>query len=151
MQLTIDHKPNNKLERNRVLAAGGNIKRCKGIDGRKYGPLRVWVRDREECGLSMTRSIGDYFADAAGVISTPDVRVYRAANILYIVLGSDGLWEFMSNDAAIKLVYCYYINKSMKRSAQVLVSKAYGLWEGEKLDGIDDITAVVAELHVYNK
>jgi len=50
----------------------------------------------------MSRSFGDGVAQSVGVISIPDIKVLQRKDPFYmnafIVIGSDGLWDFISNE-----------------------------------------------------
>jgi len=50
----------------------------------------------------MTRSFGDGLAKSIGVIAVPDIFTHQITqNDSIIVIASDGLWEFMTNDEVI--------------------------------------------------
>lgn len=54
----------------------------------------------------MTRAFGDLVASRVGVIAQPDVvEVALAPEHQYLVLCSDGIYEFMSNDDIIRIVH----------------------------------------------
>ncbi len=54
----------------------------------------------------MTRAFGDLVASSVGVIAQPDiVEVALAPEHQYLVLCSDGIYEFMSNDDIIRIVH----------------------------------------------
>jgi hypothetical protein len=73
------------------------VPECRYDDGIE-GPARVWLKNQQIPGLAMSRSICDTVAKQAGCISTPEVfEVDLGADVRFIVLASDGLWEFMSN------------------------------------------------------
>lgn len=94
--LTIDHKPSLPGETKRILLAGGRVKAVSYEDGQD-GPVRVWCNDQDLPGLSMSRSICDVLGKKAGVSSAPDFYTYTlAAEDAYIVIASDGLWEFIN-------------------------------------------------------
>lgn len=47
----------------------------------------------------MSRSIGDYVAHSVGVSTNPEVtRFDLVEDDKFIVIASDGVWEFLSND-----------------------------------------------------
>jgi len=57
----------------------------------------------------MSRSIGDYKAHSVGVIAEPVVTDYLLRpddNI--IVIGSDGVFEFLANEEIAAIVYPFY-------------------------------------------
>lgn len=50
-------------------------------------------------GLAMARSFGDYIASQVGVIADPEVFSFEMdENTKFIVVASDGVWEFLSNE-----------------------------------------------------
>jgi serine/threonine protein phosphatase PrpC len=60
-------------------------------------------------GLAMSRSLGDKLAHSVGVSSLPEVKSYYIKpNDKYIVLGSDGVFEFLSNEEVAKIVLPYF-------------------------------------------
>jgi len=71
----------------------------KDMFGRSVGPYRVWLKNEQAPGLAMSRSIGDLVAQSAGVISTPEMKqVLKNSETYAIVIASDGVWEFLSNE-----------------------------------------------------
>lgn len=67
--------------------------------------MRVWGKNSQSPGLAMSRSIGDDLATSLGVSSTPDVGYQvLTENDRYIVMGSDGIWEWLSNEQVMQVV-----------------------------------------------
>lgn len=63
------------------------------------GPARVWLKELEVPGLAMSRSLGDQVAQSVGVSPEPEITIYDIdVNDRYIIIASDGVWEFLSND-----------------------------------------------------
>lgn len=63
------------------------------------GPARVWLKELEVPGLAMSRSLGDQVAQSVGVSPEPEITIYDIdINDRYIIIASDGVWEFLSND-----------------------------------------------------
>jgi serine/threonine protein phosphatase PrpC len=94
--VSVDHKPSLPGETRRVLLAGGRLQSIAYDDGTE-GPLRVWLRDADAPGLAMSRSLGDLLGKAAGVVSSPDVYTYTLGPAdAFLVLATDGLWEFVA-------------------------------------------------------
>ena len=56
-------------------------------------------------GLTMSRSLGDLDADPVGVIPTPEVsfRPVQMGRDKFVVLASDGLFEFISNETVVEV------------------------------------------------
>lgn len=60
-------------------------------------------------GLAMSRSLGDAVAHTAGVSSEPDFVEYEFScgrEDLILVMASDGLWEFMSDQVRRLATLC---------------------------------------------
>lgn len=47
----------------------------------------------------------------------------------FIVLASDGVWEFLSNDFVVKTVYPHYKNNSAEKAAEALIKEALKSWK----------------------
>merc|ERR1711990_592773 len=96
-QVSDDHKPDRPDEKARILQRGGRVFAVEYDDGID-GPPRVWLGHMDVPGLAMSRSLGDTVAHSAGVISDPEFteHVLTAAD-QYLVIASDGLWEFMTD------------------------------------------------------
>lgn len=76
------------------------------IGGEQMGPTRVWLADKDTPGLSMTRAFGDTVASSVGVIAQPHVmEIALEPEHQYLVLCSDGIYEFMSNDEIVGIVH----------------------------------------------
>ena len=68
-------------------------------------PARVWLKEAALPGLAMSRSVGDTVGKAAGVISTPEITSHTLTDAdRYLIIASDGLWEFIETDECIQLV-----------------------------------------------
>ena len=99
--LSIDHKPRNEYESQRVYKFGGKIEKVNDI-------YRIFPG-----GLSVARTIGDSesklpeFGGVLNIISsTPDLLTFKNnGNIDFIILGCDGIYDNLSNK---KIVYCVY-------------------------------------------
>lgn len=138
--LTNDQKPSVEEEKKRILACGGRVAACKGALGEDIGPLRVWLGHQEVPGLAMTRAFGDSVAATVGVVAHPEVLRFRfEADDAFLILGSDGIWEFITNEEAVQIVAkC----KTPEEACRVLVDEATQRWmQNEEV--IDDITVIV--------
>jgi serine/threonine protein phosphatase PrpC len=96
--LTFDHKPNSEEEKARIEAEGGEV-----IQVEDDSPWRVYAKGQSAPGLAMSRSVGDAYAHSVGVSSVPHVRRYSAPNH-FVVCCSDGVWEFIDNAEAARIV-----------------------------------------------
>ena len=137
--LTSDHKPDVPSEQSRILRSGGRVCPIPGMDS---GPPRVWLRDLDEPGLAMSRSIGDEVAASVGVVATPDVTVHRLEERdVAALFASDGVWEFISNDEAVRLVWKHLDQPAAAVNA--LVAESVSRWKADGDQVVDDITVVL--------
>jgi serine/threonine protein phosphatase PrpC len=111
--------------------------------GNQLGPLRVWHLKEDIPGLAMTRSFGDQSAAAVGVINTPEIlEMNLLASDQFIILASDGVWEFVSNEEAAAIVLPFYKQNSAEKAAEALIKESIKRWQKED-SSIDDITCVI--------
>lgn len=145
-EFTHDHKPDLPLEKKRILDAGGRVFAVEYDDGID-GPPRVWLGHMDVPGLAMSRSLGDSVAHTAGVSSEPEFaeRELDPATDKFIVVATDGLWEFVSNRETVEMVHN---TSSPTQSVEVLVKEANNRWMAEE-QVIDDTTVITAFLFDY--
>ena len=145
INLSNDHKPNIKEEKKRILINGGRIKPFYDDITKKFlGPDRIWLRDDDLPGLAMTRSFGDTIAHSVGVISEPEIKRYEFnGNEKFIVLASDGIWEYITSEECVNIIKDFY-EKNMDAIGAIhyIMNEAFNRWK--KYDEIiDDITIIV--------
>ena len=57
----------------------------------------------------MSRSLGDAIAHSVGVSSTPEVKSFLVGvEDKFVVIGSDGVFEFLTNEDVARLVMPFY-------------------------------------------
>jgi len=140
IKLSRDHKPELSDEKRRIIAAGGRVDRIYGM-----GPYRVWFKDGDYPGLAMSRSIGDTLAHKVGVSNIPEIFEYNVNNVkpVAIIVASDGVWEFMTNEQVKNILNKYRYNQDAYACSKEIVEKARQIWKGTSF-AIDDITCVTA-------
>ena len=70
----------------------------------------------------MSRSFGDYVASSVGVICIPEIIDFELANDdKFVIIASDGIWEFLSNEDVVKIVIPYYEQGKMEEVGNVLI------------------------------
>ena len=142
--LSKDHKPELREEKDRIEKAGGKVAQYIEEDGSFSGPFRVWVRGEKYPGLAMSRSIGDHIAKEVGVTYEPEISVYPInINCKYLVVASDGLWDFVSNEDVMEIVNPFFLSGDAEGASEELVRIATEMWKKEE-GVIDDITVVVS-------
>ena len=145
--LSHDHNTKRIDERTRILNSHGRISQAQDFDGNFEGPERVWLLDDDIPGLAMTRSIGDKISKAVGVTSDPEVIARKLCkDDKFLIIASDGVWEYISNENAVDIVRNYWEQNSIEEATQALVSEASKKWKKEEYT--DDITVVIIFLSV---
>jgi len=158
VDLTVDHKPDLPEERKRIEAAGGIVLFDGGWNHRVYAKGKKDARGKRYPGLNMSRSMGDLkgFHDA-GISAEPEVsaRTVQSSDATvtsveidtavdkFVMLCSDGVWEFISSDAAVNMVG-QFAQKDVTQAAETVAQAAWDKWMQE-LGGqvVDDITCVI--------
>ena len=141
IELSHDHKPENEQERERIEKLGGEVSQ-EYLIGKEEpaGPFRVWCKGYNYPGIAISRSLGDKIAELIGVISEPDVLNFDLDdNCKYIIMGSDGLFDYLSNSDIMNIANPFLINNNPEKACQEIVEKAAKLFQ-EKEGRIDDIT-----------
>lgn len=150
VELTHDHKLEDEEERARIEGLGGWIRPHE--DEPYFTPARVYAdksNPRKGPGLTMSRSLGDVDADAIGVGPTPTVsfRPLDKSRDKFVVLASDGVWEFLTNEQVGEIVSTFQQQGQPAIVAtRFLVAKAAMAWRVEEGSYRDDITATVIYL-----
>ena len=90
----------------------------------------------------MSRSIGDLEGKNFGVIAEPGIIEFNVDdNTKYIVLCSDGVWEFLSNERVKETGKLFYLNNNPNEFVEELLKQSVIEWESND-SIIDDITAI---------
>ncbi|KRX03413.1 Protein phosphatase 2C (PP2C)-like domain [Pseudocohnilembus persalinus] len=173
--LSVDHKPGYQGEMQRIIKAGGRV---ESQEQKKYNTnqnqqntnqnqqntnqnqqntkqknnnMKMWLKNIQAPGLAISRSFGDYLGSKIGLIAEPDIFQFNLNNYdKFIVMGSNGLWEFLNLDQILNIVNEYYeqryINQlAAQQAADYLIDLAQQKWvQNDSL--IDDITVIVVFL-----
>ena len=141
MPLSIDQKPNNENEMKRILKNGGEVSQYEE-DGIKSGPFRVWKKGEMYPGIAMSRSIGDLLASTLGVIPEPEfIEMEVDKDTKFIILASDGVWEFLDNQKVKELVMPFYKKNDPEGACRLLINESTKWWNEEDIV-VDDITVI---------
>jgi len=132
-ELGMSHRlVDNADELRRVVALGAKVARQKDVNGRGFGPLRVWPG-----GMTMTRSLGN--ADAGEFMSAePNATLALGLPTggAVLVVGSDGVWENLDRMRVARLIMAGE-HDSVTGAAKTVVERA------ARMRFRDDTTAVV--------
>lgn len=107
-----------------------------------------------EIGLTLSRSLGHHGARSIGVTSEAEVKeVQLQKNDLFIIIGTDGLWQYIDYQEAVDFVFdelkseknrgANYNQYGLSRVTMKLVNLAVDRWREEQDDFRDDISAVI--------
>lgn len=118
VEISDDHAPTRADERYRIQSMFPDVIFMSSIE-RNQGfnesvvrnsatldedPLRVYQRGSKLPATAFTRSLGDYSAKACGVSDTPEVKSFELTqNDVCIIVASDGIFAFLSNDEVLKV------------------------------------------------
>ena len=141
--LSRDHKPDDPEEAKRITSWGGHVLYPPepGLSARVYlDPEFTMI------GLAMARSIGDYAVKDVGVIAEPEVKRFKINdNDRFVVLASDGVWEFISSQEAVDILGGF-LSYGCHDACEELIQVAAQRWQEEEGDYRDDITAIVVRI-----
>ena len=142
IQLNKCHNPERDEEKKRIEKNGGEVGRVNWAD---YGPQRVWYKGRIYPGLSISRSFGDFISEPLGVFSTPEIEEfdidYKKEKI--IVLATDGIWEFLSNEKVRDIIIPYYNENNICGCINKLIETASKIWDIKNPNYIDDLSVIL--------
>jgi serine/threonine protein phosphatase PrpC len=140
---TEDHKPNTPSEKERIEASGGEVRTQTYPDG--WVNHRIFVKGEDFPGLCMARTLGDESVKQHGVIATPEVKRTQVnmAEVPFILLASDGVWEFLDSEFVIKAVAKKIRSDGAEKTVQKLQREAKKRWKQEEGEYCDDITSVL--------
>ena len=163
--MSIDHTPFRKDECRRVKAKGARVLTLAQVEGVKpkvetddWGkeeendgdPPRLWAQDAHYPGTAFSRSIGDALAEKIGVIADPEVMsidLTTSSQHPYLILASDGVWEFLSSQEVVDLVGRH---EDPQEACLSLVADSYRQWLLRETR-TDDITAIVIQFQGLRK
>jgi serine/threonine protein phosphatase PrpC len=139
--LSIDQKPDDPEEAKRIAENGGEVSQFEE-DGEKSGPFRVWKKGEEYPGIAMSRSIGDFIATTLGVIPVPKfIEEKIDSDTKFIVIASDGVWEFLDNQKVADMVMPFYEKNDPDGACKALIKESTDWWNKEDVV-VDDITVI---------
>ncbi|CAM9148873.1 unnamed protein product [Chrysoparadoxa australica] len=155
--LSCDQTPYRKDERERVKACGARVMSMDQIEGlepvhENWGevnlgeeldeggdPPRIWSPFGEYPGTAFTRSMGDSIAEELGVFAEPEI-IHRKIHAYdrFIVIASDGVFEFLTNQSVADMVTRY---ADPLDACRKVVQESYDLWLQYEVR-TDDITII---------
>lgn len=144
-QLTREHCPSRRAEKDRIEEAGGVVV----YDG-FLNHHCLYKKGMPCSGLNISRSLGDILAHAeCGLTCEPDVIEYMLSNREEILcLCTEGVWEYMAPQEVVDHVKMWTPDMYMK-AADSLAVESWDRWIVEEAGCIvDDITVLLAHLQI---
>jgi len=156
--LSIDQTPYRPDERERVKACGAQVMSIDQLEGivpyhEDWGvnlgeetddsgdPPRLWKPGSNGPGTAFTRSIGDAVAEEIGVCPDPEILQKDITEMdEFIILASDGVWEFLTNQSVCEMVLKF---SDPLDACRAVVAESYRLWL-QYDERTDDITMILA-------
>ena len=149
--VTFEHTLENIKEKERIIENGGKIYREKDQYDREFGPKKLKKENSFLPGLLITRSLGDKEAGSIGVISEPDVQYIEMKNeYKFIVIGSKGFWEFISNEECAKIIGIYYLKNDISGALTHIINIAKSRWIEEHEAIFEDISVIIGFIKEIN-
>ena len=105
-------------------------------------------------GLAVSRAMGDTAYAACGVSARPEISTHTVdpATDTFLVLGSDGIFDHMSNEDVVGFVHRELEKgRTPEAAAKSLVLVARGKWREQGHGYVDDVTALVVNLDVVSE
>jgi len=159
--LSNDQTPYRKDERERCKRYGARILSLDQIEGFKEihenwddlnlgddideggDPPRIWHQGQRLPGCAFTRSLGDAVAEDLGVVAEPEILERElASSDKYLIIASDGVFEFMTNQMVADLAVS---RNDPLIACKAIVEEAYSLWLQYEVR-TDDITIIIISL-----
>ncbi len=120
---------------------------CDDID-EGGDPPRVWSPKGNWPGTAFSRSIGDKAAKDLGVTAEPEIleRVIDHEKDKYIIIASDGVFEFLTNQMVTDIVKAH---DNILVACKEIASASYDLWLQYEVR-TDDITVIILKIEGKN-
>ena len=146
-QLNREHTASEKDEAERIIKSGGELKKIENEKGGVEGPLRIFKKNEDTPGVSMSRSLGDSDAKNLGVIPEPEVKEYLIKKgDKAVIIASNGLWKNVNNEEVMNVVKKLW----NKKDGNIIVNELYKLsvekWKKEHCN-MEDITIICVLLN----
>ena len=108
LPLSRDHKSDDKDEVNRIIENHGRIEPPQ-LNGKNFGLPRIYFKNSNMPGITMTRSFGNQIGAQIGIICEPEIyETVIEENDKFVVMASNRLWELITNDQVARIVIPYW-------------------------------------------
>lgn len=144
VRITIDHKPTDPSEQERIEKISQALVDKKGEFCAVTDDGRIVSERRGAYSLGVSRALGDKTYQPC-VSYIPDVFTRKITpNDQFLVLACDGLWDMMSDDQVVQFVGDRLKKSNPQEIAQDLCEEALVRWRNTK--GSDNVTIIIVTL-----
>ena len=99
--------------------------------------------DQRECGFKKMKCQGLQWVERLVIGSEPEIKEFELTeNDKFMIVASDGIWEFIDSQECVEIVKDYYENNDMKGCSDYLYEISKERWLKEE-EVIDDITLIL--------
>lgn len=123
--LTKEHRLAMQCEFDRIVRRSGEVRRLTNDHSH-----RIFVKNEDFPGLTLTRAVGDRVGHQIGVVHTPTVGILDRADLQegsFFAIASGGLWATMSERIVVNWIGRYFEDAS--EAAKSLTEEAMKRWE----------------------
>jgi len=108
---------------------------------------RVFLKDKNVPALAMSRTFGDECVKSKGVIAEPDVDEIKIDlnEKPFMLLASDGVWEFMASDYVVTAVASRLSVDGSLGTLKKVTKEARKRWKKNEGEYCDDITSMLIQ------
>jgi serine/threonine protein phosphatase PrpC len=141
-----DHKCDLPAEKARIESKNGVVQQR-----REGEPHRVCMKGSEFPGLAMSRSLGDLWSSRIGVSHVPEVTAIEiTSEHQVLVLCSDGVWEFLSNETVLAEI-AKAPKEKLQSACDTIAQMAWQQWIEVEKKHVDDITVIAVAVGEFAK
>jgi len=152
---TQDHKVEVPSELKRIEDGGCEVRTKNYEDG--FSSSRIYVKEKDYPGIMMTRCFGDQCVKAHGITAEPEIAHWGGpggalsttadANECYILMASDGIWEFLDTSTVHHMVSrALRKGKCLQEACGDLIAEAKKRWSASEPEYCDDISVIILPL-----
>lgn len=138
--VTPDHSPDRPDELKRIRDSGGYV----DFDQDTH---RIYKIGETYPAINLARAFGDIRGREAGIVSVPEIIEFKlSSSDEFLLLCSDGIWEFMTPDEACRVCRDSFLQNT--NPAKDLAVESLKHWRENAGGAVDDITVVFANLRL---
>lgn len=134
-------------EAQRIVKMGGKVEPARDSEGKFVGPNRVWIKNMNGPGLTLSRTIGDLIVSTIGVVCHPGIysimwfwyllllcflemkEVELTPEDKFVIIASAGVWEHLHNSEVVKLITPFWEQQDVEGACEAVLNAARKAWQ----------------------